>query len=97
MIRTGEFSDKVYFVNKGVVQVYVKDLTSKTLSGRWTKLVTLKKGDCFNFAGAILQRQAIFEFVAETLEKQNESIADHLEESDGLSETEDSECGLQGE
>jgi CRP-like cAMP-binding protein len=67
ILRTGEYSDKIFFVMKGRVSVMVKDIDDESASQE--RLILLKHGCSFNFMGALMERPAIFDYVCGTLDQ----------------------------
>lgn len=63
VLYTGELSEKMFFIDEGTVSVVVKNLESKLPDKEGLLLTKLKSGCCFNLAGALLERPAIFDFV----------------------------------
>lgn len=65
---TGERSNNLYFVSKGQVKVYAKDISQEP--SPLYHLTTLRPGSCFNYASAILDRPSILNFYShDTTEK----------------------------
>ena len=59
ILRAGEIMEQVFLVSKGEVTVNVRNLGGEDSKA----FIILKKGACFNFAGCVFKRPAIFDFI----------------------------------
>lgn len=70
IIKTGEYSNQIFYVKKGQVSVMVKNIEKQeNVRKRLVYLDTIRSGASFNTIGAILERPAIFDYISGSKEE----------------------------